>query len=31
MMNTASQFATDQSDIGIVNWATRLSILVAPQ
>ena len=31
MMNTASQFTSDQSDIGIVSCAAGLSILVAPQ
>ena len=31
MMNTASQFAADQSDIGIVSWAAGLPMLVAPQ
>src|SRR5271166_5988762 len=31
MTNTASQFAADQSDIGIVSCAAGLSILLAPQ
>ena len=31
MMNTASQFASDQSDMGIVSCAAGLSIWVAPQ
>ena len=31
MTNTASQFAADQSDIGIVSCAAGLSMLVAPQ
>src|SRR5271156_2385786 len=31
MMSTASQFAADQSDIGIVSCAAGLSMLVAPQ
>src|SRR5271154_805860 len=31
MMNTASQFASVQSDMGIVSCAAGLSILVAPQ
>jgi len=31
MMNTASPFASDQSDIGIVSRAAGLSIFVAPQ
>ncbi len=31
MMKTASQFAHDQSDIGIVSSAAGLPMLVAPQ
>ena len=31
MMKTASQFAPDQSDMGIVSWAAGLPMLVAPQ
>src|SRR5208282_6753840 len=31
MANTASQFAADQSDIGIVNCAAGLSMWMAPQ
>ena len=31
MMNTASQFAADQSDIGIASCAAGLPMLVAPQ
>jgi hypothetical protein len=31
MTNTAAQFAADQSDIGIVNCATGLSMWTAPQ
>jgi hypothetical protein len=31
MTNTASQFAADQSDMGIVSCAAGLSILLAPQ
>ena len=31
MMNTASQFSSDQSDMGIASCAAGLSMLVAPQ